>query len=375
MPNRRVFYATRKAGIAPVGSNSHTTLRGVQSVGMTTNFNLIAAFEMGQISVYQNIEGIPDVQVTMEKLLDGNPPLYTLATQQGTAATLVGRSSAQFSLAVSTYPDTNLSADGAIPGAEVKMSGLYVSSVGYTVNVTDNASESFSAVGNEKTWVSLVAGTTFASYTDANAFSTNPSPKSISGSGGINRKENVLFTYSGTGRDANGAVSGVGTVLPLNIPGVSASGTNDLDANNFYKATLQSFSCNCDLGREDLFELGRRGPYYKYVNFPVEVTTEISVIAASGDLISGTSNGINAGVGCSLGTNLTDQTIRLHMCEGLQVNLGKKNKLSSVNETGGDAGGGNVEVTYTYTNQNDFSVYHPADPSRAVAGFDPANQF
>lgn len=374
MPNRRVFYATRKAGIAPLGSNSHTTLRGVQSVGMTTNFNLVAAFEMGQISIYQNIEGIPDVQVTMEKLLDGNPPLYTLATQQGTAATLVGRSSAQFSLAVSTYPDTSLNANGAIPGAEVKMSGLYASSVGYQVNVTDNATESFSAVGNEKTWVSLVAGTSFASYTDPNAFTTVTGPKSISGSGGVNRKESVLFTYTGPGRDVNGAISGVGTVLPLNIPGVSASGTNNL-VGNIYNAALQSFSCNCDLGREDLFELGRRGPYFKYVNFPIEVTTEISVIAASGDLISGTSDGIIAGVGCSLGTNLTDQTIRLHMCEGLQVDLGKKNKLSSVNETGGDAGGGNVEVTYTYTNQNDFSVYHPADPSRAVSGFDPANQF
>lgn len=374
MPNNRIFYATRKAGIAPLGSNSHTTLRGVQSIGMTTNFNLIAAFEVGQISVYENIEGIPDVQVTMERLLDGTPPIYCLATQQGTSATLVGRSASQCHLAVSTYPDTSLNANGSIPGAEVKLSGLYVSSVGYQVNVTDNATESVSLVGNDKTWVSLVAGTSFASYTDANAFTTVTGPKSLSGSGGVNRKEDVLFTYTGTGRDANGAISGNGTVLPTHIPGVSASGTNNATA-GIYNARLQSFSCNVDLGREDLFELGRRGPYFKYVNFPVEVTTEIAVIAASGDLISATADGINAGVGCGGGTNLTDQTIRLHMCEGLQVDLGKKNKLSSTSESGGDANGGNVEVTYTYTNQNDFSVYHNADPSRTVAGFDPAGVF
>ena len=292
MPNNRIFYATRKAGIAPLGSNSHTTLRGLQSIGMTTNFNLIAAFEIGQISVYENIEGIPDVQVTMERLLDGNAPIYCLATQQGTAATLVGRSASQCHLAISTYPDTNLNANGAIPGAEVKLSGLYVSSVGYQVNVTDNATESCSMVGNDKTWVSLVAGTSFASYTDPNAFTTVTGPKSLSGSGGVNRKEDVLFSYAGPGRDTNGAISGNGTVLPTIIPGVSASGTNNATA-GIYNARLQSFSCNVDLGREDLFELGRRGPYFKYVNFPVEVTTEISVISASGDLISATSDGIN----------------------------------------------------------------------------------
>jgi hypothetical protein len=373
MPNNRIFYATQKAGIAPLGSNSYTTIRGMQSIGMTTNFNLEQVFEIGKIELYENIEGIPDVQVDIEKVLDGYAPVYTLATQLGTAATLVGRSNAQCSLALSIYPDTNTTAEGT-PGAEVKLSGLYVSSVSYSVSVDGPATESVSLIGNNKVWKGLVAGTSFATYADGNVFTNSANPKSISGSGGVNRREDVLFSYDGTSLDANGISSGGGTILPPDIPGVSTSGTNNKVAGQF-QAHLQSFNTSVDLGREDLFELGRKGQYHRFVNFPVEVTTEIAVIASSGDLVSATEDGIRGGVGCAALGNLFDRTIRLHMCEGLQVNLGTRNKLSTVGVTGGDAGGGNVEVTYSYTNFNDFHVYHPSDPSRTVSGFDPAGVF
>jgi hypothetical protein len=374
MPNNRIFYATRKAGIAPLGSTTYTTVRGMQSAGVTTNFNIEQVFEIGKLQVYQNVEGVPDVSIDLEKVLDGYSPMYTLATQQGTAPSLIGRSNARCTLAMSIYPDTNLTAEGT-PGAEVQLSGLYVSSVGYNVAVGGRARETLSLVGNNKVWVNLIAGTSFASYGDGNVFTNSFNPKAIAGSGGVNGYESVLFTYAANpGRDINGTVSGIGTVLPQDIPGISSSGTNNIVA-GVRQAHPQSVNASVDLTREDLFELGRRGPYFKFVNFPVTVTTEIAIIASSGDLVSCLEDGINAADGCGVGTNLSDRTIRLHMCEGLQLDLGKKNILSSVGMTGGDAGGGNVEVTYTYTNQNDFSVYHPQDPSRGVAGFSPVNQF
>lgn len=371
MANNRIFYACQKAGIAPLGSNTYTTIRGLQSIGMTTNFNLEAFFEIGKLEIYQNIEGIPDVTLDMEKLCDGFAPIYTLATQQGTAATLVGRSNARCSAAISIYADTVSTAEGT-PTSEVQMSGLYVGNVSYNVAVNERARETVGFLGNNKVWVNMIAGTSFVTYGDGNVFTNNGNPKAISGSGGINGYESVLFSYSGTGKDANGSQSGDGTILPQDIPGISSSGTNNTLAGGARAAHPQSFSASVDLSREDLFELGRRGPYHKFANFPVEVTTEIRVIASSGDMVSATENGIIAADGCNTGTNLYDRTIRLHLCEGLQLDLGKKNKLSSVNVSGGDATGGNVEVTYTYTNNNDFSVYHPQDPSRAVSGFSPA---
>jgi hypothetical protein len=382
--NNRIFYAAKRAGIAPVGSNSYQTLRGLQSIGMTTTFNLEQVFEIGQLAIYENIEGIPDVQVELEKVLDGAAPLYTLATQLAGTPSLTGRSTSECSLAVQIFPDTvNSATNAGQVEAEVQMSGLFVNSISYSVSVDANATESITLVGNDRVWIGMVSGgyTTHGTFDDP-FVDNDDQPTAIAGSGGVNRREDVLFVYPGglgPGVDVNGAVSGDGTVLPTELPGITSSGTNEKDADGNYAAHIQNFSASVELGREDLFELGRRGNYHKFVNFPTEVTTEIGMISVSGDLISVTEAGTTAGTGaCPVGTNLSNQTIRLHMCEGLQLNLGKANKLSSVGVTGGDAGGGNEELTFTYSNFNDFTVYHPNDPNWAgldVAGEDYDSDF
>jgi hypothetical protein len=61
---------------------------------------------------------------------------------------------------------------------------------------------------------------------------------------------------------------------------------------------------------------------------------------------------------CSARHNLVDEVIFIESCEGTRIYLGTKNKLTSVNYTGGDTGGGNVSVTYSYTTFNDFVVAH-----------------
>lgn len=40
---------------------------------------------------------------------------------------------------------------------------------------------------------------------------------------------------------------------------------------------IQPIKVSANLTREKLFEVGRKGPYYRYVKFPVEVTEEIKV--------------------------------------------------------------------------------------------------
>ena len=82
-----------------------TAAHGVQSVGITTNFNLEQAFELGQIQIYENIEGLPDVEVTLEKVLDGYPLLYHLATPNPESVGLVGRGKARADVALGIYSD------------------------------------------------------------------------------------------------------------------------------------------------------------------------------------------------------------------------------------------------------------------------------
>ena len=225
------------------------------------------------------------------------------------------------------------------------MSGLYVSSVGYTFPVDGNSTESVTLVGNNKIWRSNTAEGGFSQTAD-------DAPDAATG---VMRREDLSFNYTGTGTEAiTGGPSAIttsttGTILPNDIDGISSSGTNDKFAGtNIFKSHIQNISCSTDLGREQLFELGRKGAYYRYVTFPVEVTTEFTVIATSGDMVNAREEE----------DNLQHQKIIIRTAEGLTIDAGKKNKLASVGMSGGDAGGDNVELTYTYTNFNDFDVDH-----------------
>ncbi len=130
-----------------------------------------------------------------------------------------------------------------------------------------------------------------------------------------------------------------------------------------YTVSVQSVKVSCNLGREQLLELGRKGPYFRYVPFPVEVTCDIEINAKDGDFITATEDGAYGD-----GNNLVNQTIKFAMKEGLRIDLGTKNKLQTVSFGGGDAGsgGGNATITYSYSTFNDFDVKHTADPTVAL---------
>ena len=69
--NNRIFYACQAVALTVEGDTSIVSgdmIHGLQSVGMTTNFNLEQAFELGQVEIYENIEGTPDIEVTLEKV-------------------------------------------------------------------------------------------------------------------------------------------------------------------------------------------------------------------------------------------------------------------------------------------------------------------
>jgi hypothetical protein len=242
----------------------------------------------------------------------------------------------------------------------------------------DNFSEDVSLVGNHKAWASTSWGAAAVqSYTGGGHFSggfvgNNDSPP---GSGGVNRRQDLLMA---TGWD-NSAIKGSHTTglngfhnyvdmccFPTDLPGITGDGAfkgmNRKEDGNF-ETHISSLSVSTDLGREQILELGRKAPYYRYATFPVEVSCEIELTSTSGDLISATEEGVNTKEttpGSDLG-NLSDQTIRIATAEGLRISLGAKNKLASVNYGGGDAGGGNSTVTYSYTNFNDMTVLHSGE--------------
>lgn len=340
MAQKRVYYACEAVGFADY-QNTPTTYqaaRGVQSVGVNTTFNLEQVFEVGQLDIYDNVENLPDVEVTMEKVLDGYPLLFHLATQGATAGTLVGRSNQRCNVALSIFADTNTTASGN-QLSQCILSGMYVSQVGYDIMVEGAAKETITLVGNNKVWIT--GGYTFTGFTAAMGI-TSYDPAAPEGT---NRRQHLIMPSC---------------VWPLAIRGISSSGTNNPVDDTQFQVAIQSVRASTNLGREMMLELGRRGPYFRYVQFPVQVTTNIEIMAKDGDMVNATEAGV-----LSYGHNVGNERIYLQMQEGLRLDLGTKNKLNTVTYGGANAGrsGGNATISYQFQGWSIFTVQHPADPT------------
>jgi len=402
LTNDRIFYATQAVAIAPRGTNPYqynTThiAHGVQSIGITTNFNLEQVFELGQLEIYENVEGIPDIEVTLEKLVDGYPLLYHMATTGASDSTIAADATGVFLPRSKKRCDVRLgifeedqgnnvySARGVDPSlstasasgqqTEVYMSGMFLNSISYTIPVDGPMTESITLVGNNKEWFhSSLANAPESGILPYNNLldasrqmaltSGNPNDPLVSldgldeplartsgniggtilPSGGVQRREDVLLELS---------------TLPKSIRGVSgtARGNGWNATDKIPKVHLQNFSTSTDLGREDILELGRKNPYARPANFPVEVTTDIEAITAEGDFISALEEG-NQSLDYTVnsGENTPDETIKIVMRGGVVLDLGTRNRLSSVTYGGGDAGGGNASCTYSFTNFNVFEI-------------------
>lgn len=343
MSFNRIYWAIQALGISADGSDGDTYstekeaiassnfVSGVQSVGITTSFNLEQVFELGQLSLYEDVEEVPDVEVTIERVIDDHKLLYSrCAGDTGTSGTTIsGMQNNKVDLWFSLTTDAQDDAGDANPNHVVWMSGMYMSSASFTFPTDGNLTESVTMVGNHKVWF------------DTPGASIAGAPTGTSGgTGTVQRRQNVrIYTPSGS------------TSISNDIQGDTASAIT---------AKISSVSVSVDFGREEINVLGQKLPYYRYVTYPVEVTTEVEVLARGTENVNAkpeTANVSERAVkfyieprGASSGdTPDTNSTIAL-------VDVGAKNKLTSVTWGGGDTGGANATITYSYRNFNDLTV-------------------
>jgi len=393
--NSSVFYATQAVTIGEMGNTlevvdswktgacdvtgASTIVHGLQSVGVDTNFNLEQAFELGQLSLYEDIEDIPDISVSMQKFLDGYSLIYHLGASYTDAAgngnelvetktTLSGRADtrADIRMVISDTTDeavaTGIGGIATSPVSELYCSGMYISSISYTVPTDGTCTEDVSFVGNNKKWI--VDPTVDDNLLLANDSGVASGFATFFGSDEPNapgnhvlRREDVVTTASGVG----GGAGQYSTVVPSIIAGVTAGATIGtrtvtnaglIDTDNVH---INSFTCSTDLGREQINQLGTRTPYNRYVSFPTEVTSTIEVTATAGDNVDAVE---------TARANLSNHEICVVLADSTIFHLGKKNKISSITYGGGDAGGGNATISYSFSNFNDLVVLHSGDPIR-----------
>jgi hypothetical protein len=292
----RIFYASH--GVSVGGS----TVTGAQSVSVNTNFDLEQVFQLGRLAIYDNIQSDPDVEVTISKVLDGGNSIYNLATTGG--GTLIDNANDQVTIVLGIGSDTQ---DVLSTSAAVTMTGMYLSSVNYTLPVDGNFTEEVSFLGSSKTLSGSVSA-----------------PAAAPGVGVVARRQNLSSTSN----------------LPSEVEGKNIS----------------NITVSADLGREKMYKLGQFAPFHRFVNFPLEITVSFDVIATSHDgqeVIPVTED-------CT-GPDYSTQTIVLEICDNTgatqyTIDLGTKCVLSSVSYSGGDATGGNVTITYTYITYNDLNI-------------------
>ena len=332
--NQRIFYACQAVAITPRGAanvNPEHVVHGVQSIGMSSTFTLDQVFEQGQIEIYENIEEVADIEVTLEKVIDGYKLIYDLATEGACKTDIVAASKARSDVYVAVFDD-GLSHATGVPRNVVMNSGMYVSSVSYSYSIDGSATESVTLVGNDRFWNGETAGVIGVSA--AAAWSVNPTSN-----------------IDGTDTPLSGVVRRVNVDLANSeLPGIVKSQSGDDTTGRGGGHHVQSISVSTDFGQENIQELGRFGPYHRYATFPIEVTCEFEVISTSGDLVSVSGNA----------PNLSDEDILIKDTAGTILDLGSggagKNKLSSVSYSGADTGGGNATVSYSFSNFNVLTV-------------------
>lgn len=320
MPNKRIFYASHAVGIKDVveggGVDYFDTIRGAQSVAINTNFNLEQVFQLGRIGIYDNFSTDPEVEVTINKVLDGYGLIFNVATSDDSAG-IVERANSYCTVLLHVDDETKDFIDG-VPTVAVKMSGCYVNSLTYNFPVDGNFTEEVSFIGSNKeiTTDALLAP------------EANPNKRVL-------RRQNMLLSGQ--------------TVLPVAVSG----------------QCITNISISTNFNREKMFCLGQYSPFHRYVNFPIEVTISFDVNPnGNGPSLIGNNFTESQVPQCS-GSIIEKEPIKISVCgEGASgilspmytFDLGSGCSLQSVSYSGGDTGGGNVTETYTYITYNDLRV-------------------
>lgn len=402
MSNKRIFYASQSVHLQPVstgnegnyrkpsnfvqyGDGKWVLPRGLQSAGISTTFNSTPVSQLGTLQVYSQTESVPQVEVTLNKVLDGTAPLYSLCTAGVDESdhtkllawnkNLTEITNNMVNVRFAVFSDTNSYATG-LAQSYTLCSGMYLSRVNYSFPVEGTASEEVTLVGSSKVWAT---GTALANAkvpsTKANLTTDDNATPQGSGTDYVVRRQFIALTGSvGSGvtyptRSNDGKITALGCLVTHSILPTGKGGipSNNGETNDKLKVPMiQNITISANLGRENINELGYFGPYYKYTTFPIEVTSEFQVISTSGDLVDAADFDTFSGCSSTDYHNLEDKEIAIKICgltsnDYMIIDLGKKNKLTSVNYTGGDTGGGNATTTYSFQTFNKLNILPTGD--------------
>jgi hypothetical protein len=300
MATNRIFYACQAVGFGPDNGGASAALTGVQSVGVNSTFGLEQVFQLGQIEIYENIEGTPEVELTIERVFDSASNLYGLFAGANKSITQVATARKSVTLAV--VDDSKSVHENTAGLIGVECTGVYMSNYSANFSVDGTSTDTITVVGNHQTW-----GAEALTLTKAEGTAT------------VAKRQNLSLSAAG-------------------IAGATGK--------------VQSATVSIDFGREDLLEFGSKTPYFRAASFPVECSAEVSYNAVAANLNHG---GLNFSDGQTTDVQGSDSAIKItYNAGGGTGNIGISGRCTGMNYSGGDASGGNATVSYSYTGYNNF---------------------
>lgn len=314
MASNRIFYAVQKAN---VNGNS----KRFQSISINASVDFEQVFELGCLDIYENLEGIPSAEITAERAVaeDGGSQWDTFDYGLSTAASKDDNYARLYVMDDSKLGGGDQSHNDSYSSGIIYAYDGYVSSYSVNMPVDGFATDTLTLVCDSLSWarVNNAAG---------------------------------QICVPGAGSQAANGTDRPRVRYRNDYAGVSNKG-------------IQNVSFSVDIGREDLFELGKKSPFFRAATYPIEVTADIEVLAnsnANRAIPFGNSSDGNspwAGDASQLSfvrdpsnsnTNITED---LHVAFG-GYNMGSGVRLVGTNWAGGDAGGGNATITYSYLGYN-----------------------
>ena len=356
--SKRIYWAVEAIGVAPEQSTAAAIVAagdiagaagtgpdfvpGVQSVGITTNFNLEQIFQLGQLEIYEDLEDVPDIEITVEKVFDQYLPFYArairpegLPAQNTTKRNIADCQNNECDIYFTVNSDQDEAVAKGNHDAFVFCSGMFVSSDSFNFATDGYFTESVTLVGNHKQWVTAPG---------ANKMTGVPTGNINDDTGQVKQRQNFYFITE-----------------PATVGAT-------VDA----ETAISSVTVSTDFGREEMNVLGQKLPYHRYVTFPIEVTCDIEMYVTRISTQAG-GNRLDA---FPNKTNLTEESIKIGVANSdvqdinslggahllHTIDLGTKNKIQSITWGGGDTGGSNATLTLSYRNFNkmDYKYDGPA---------------
>lgn len=278
MALERIFYATHGVSVAgPIMAGGQ--LKGVQSVSMTSNTNLEAVFQLGQLSHVATVPTTPEVEVTISRALVNGPALKL------------------------TIDDSDLLAlEKKLMGTHTITIGVIGGAQGFTVN---NAF--------------------LSSYT-------------------VNFAVDGLFTEEIT--FVGDSLTSGGSFNQLKDPTLVMPRRQDITG----LANATSASVSVNFNRESIYRLGQFKPFLRTVTFPIDCTLQFNKLLPEGGVIK------NEELRACTPYAAKEENYKINVCGNNGSWEIKKARLSNIGWSGGDTGGGNVEIAYTYSSWNNLII-------------------